>query len=81
MPDWWSWPFILLPHFEWRMEDRGLSEVELRLMLARARAIVPARRPGRWIVTSRLHGRPWTVVVEPDPMDEITYVVTAFPRD
>jgi hypothetical protein len=42
----------------------GLSEVELRLMLARARAIVPARRPGRWIVTSRLHGRRWTVVVD-----------------
>jgi len=35
MPDWWSWPFILLPHDARRMEDRGFSEVELRLMLAR----------------------------------------------
>lgn len=81
MPEWWSWPFVLLPHVERRMEDRGFSEVELRRMLAGVRHIEPARRSGRWIVTSRLHGRRWTVVVEPDAMDQITYVVTAFPQE
>lgn len=29
----------------------------------------------------KLHGRRWSVVVEPDPMNQMTYVVTAFPRE
>jgi hypothetical protein len=62
------------------MDERGFSELELRMMLTDAARLYPARRPGRWQVATRVGRRPWTVVVEPDPEEQIVYVVTAFPR-
>jgi hypothetical protein len=60
------------------MEERGFSELELRTMLARATELAPSRRAGRWRVRTRHMRRSWVVVVEPDPIDQILYVVTAF---
>jgi hypothetical protein len=61
------------------MEERGFSELELRTMLAGATALTPSRRAGRWRVRTRHARRSWVVVVEPDSIDQILYVVTAFP--
>ena len=63
------------------MEDRGFSEVELRMMLSDATGISPSRRPGRWLISTRLRHTPWTVVVEPNADDQVIYVITAFPRN
>ena len=61
------------------MEERGFSEVELRTMLDDASKLVPARRPGRWLIHTRHAGQPWLVIVEPDLDDRILMIVTAYP--
>ena len=63
------------------MEERGFSEVELRTMLYDASKLVPARRPGRWLIQTRHAGHPWFVVVEPDLNDKILMIVTAYPAE
>jgi len=62
------------------MEQRGFSEVELRAMVADATEVLPARHPGRWRLSTHLGPARWVVVVEPDPDDQIVYVITAFPQ-
>lgn len=80
-PDWWEWELGFTSHAEARMEERETSEVELRTMLEDATRILPARRPGRWIVHTRLAEWPWIVVVEPDPESELLMIVTVYPRE
>jgi hypothetical protein len=63
------------------MEERGVSEVDLRTMLEYATGVAPARRVGRWLISTRFRGQPWVAVVEPDVDDQITYVITTFRRD
>ena len=63
------------------MEERRFSEIELRTMLDDASKLVPARRPGRWLIHIRHAGHPWLVVVEPDLDDKILMVVTAYPAE
>ena len=77
-PDWWTWSLVFVGHAEARMEERGLSELEVRTMLYDAMDLEPSRRAGRWLVFSALRGRHWTVVVEPDVDKQITYVVTVY---
>lgn len=79
-PEWWDWPLAFTAHVKSRMEERHFSEVELRTMLTEATRVSAARRPGRFVATSRHRGRPWTVVLEPDRHARLLFVVTAFPR-
>ena len=78
-PSWWDWDLGFTGHVEARMEERGFSEIELRFMLDRATNIRPARRPGRWQITTRRSGQPWVVVVEPDTENRTLMIVTAYP--
>jgi hypothetical protein len=80
-PEWWDWDLAFTHHVESRMEERGFSEVELRTMLAETTELVPARQLGRFLAQASHGGRPWTVVLEPDPDDQVLFVVTAFPLD
>jgi len=80
-PDWWDWDLAFIPHVESRMEERRFSEVDLRAMLADAVEISPAKRPGRYLVSTRFRGQAWTVVLEPDPDDPLVFVVTAYPNE
>lgn len=80
-PEWWDWDLAFIPHVESRMEERRFSEVDLRTMLADALEISAARRPGRYLVGTRFQGRGWTVVLEPEPEDELLFVVTAYPNE
>jgi hypothetical protein len=80
-PEWWDWELAFVSHLEDRMEERGFSEVELRTMLADASDVTPARKLGRWRIATRHGGGPWVVVVEPDADEQVTYVITAFPRE
>ena len=79
LPDWWEWELELTPHVEKRMEDRNFTELDLRLMLERATGFRPDLLDGRYVIESALRGRPWEVVVEPDEVDHLLVVVTAFP--
>lgn len=78
-PHWWDWDLELSPHLLKRMVDRGFSEVDLRHMLVDVTRISPDSEDGRWVVESRLRGRPWAVIVEPDFELMVLVVVTAFP--
>lgn len=79
-PEWWEWPLAFTAHVESRMEERGFSELELRTMIAEATRVVSARHPGRFVVTTRHVGEPWSVVLEPERDDRLLFVVTAFRR-
>lgn len=80
-PSWWEWDLGFTGHAEIRMEERNFTEVDLRSMLDDATQLVPARRPGRWIVHTRHAGQSWNVVVEPDLDDKILMIVTAYPKE
>jgi hypothetical protein len=77
-PEWWEWDLVFVAHVEDRMEERGFSELEMRTALHDAIDITPNRQAGRWVVSAALGGRRWTVVVEPDADEQVTYVVTAY---
>ncbi len=78
-PPWWDWELELSPHLLARMEDRGFTEVELRVMLVRARRLKRDVAPRRWRVLTSLRQRRWEIIVEPDPDVRRLVVVTAFP--
>ncbi len=80
-PEWWEWDLAFTAHVESRMEERALSEVELRAMLDAATELLPSLRRGRWIAHARYAGRAWAVVVEPDEDEQLIYVVTAYRRE
>ena len=77
-PDWWDWELELTPHVEKRMEDRGFTEVDLRQMLEHGTGFRRDAVEGRFVIEARFRGRPWEVVVEPDEVDHLLVVVTAF---
>lgn len=80
-PEWWEWEFFLSPHVNLRMEDRDLSEVELRDMIEQAARLVRDHVPGRWLAMTRHRARPWCLVLEPDFDDRLVVVITVFEVD
>ena len=60
------------------MEQRGVSEVDVRAMLARAATHEPSIVVGRHMIHCRHRQRPWRVVVEPDFATRQLIVVTAY---
>ena len=80
LPEWWEWDLAYTEHAEVRMEERGVSDVQLRTMLQSPSALRPARRAGRWIVEAVHGNQPWVVVLEPDFEDRLVFVVTVYPR-
>jgi len=77
-PEWWDFELELSPHLEDRMIDRGFSEADLRLMIEVAQALGVGKTPGRWIVRTSHLGEAWEVVVEPDELDRVIVVITAY---
>jgi hypothetical protein len=77
-PDWWEWEVELTPHVEKRMEDRDFTEVDLRAMLDRASGLRPDVVEGRFVIEAEHKRSPWEVVVEPDEIDHLLVVVTAY---
>ena len=77
-PDWWHWELELTSHLERRMEERGLTEVELHAMLVAPTGFAPHDEGGRFLVYTWIWGDRWTVVVEPDANGRLLVVVTAF---
>ncbi len=80
-PIWWTWELELSPHILKRMLDRRFSEVDLRHMMERAVGLTKSEEPDRWIVDTRHDARSWQVIVEPDPLDKMLVVITAYRVD
>jgi hypothetical protein len=79
-PEWWDWELELTPHVLKRMLDRQFNEVDLRSMLSSASGYA-AQSEGRFVVFTRHDGREWHVIVEPDVIDRVLVVITAYPCD
>jgi hypothetical protein len=77
-PDWWDWDVELTPHVERRMEDRDFTEVDLRRMLERATSFRHDVVEERYVIATRHNGRDWEVIVEPDAVDRLLVVITAY---
>lgn len=78
-PQWWGWELELTPHLLKRMEDREFNEIDLRAMLEHALAYRPDAVEGRWIIEGRHNRRRWEIIVEPDELEHLLVVVTAYP--
>jgi hypothetical protein len=78
LPDWWTWDISVSSHAELRMEQRGVTEVEVRAMLKRAARFDPSVVEGRFMIHARRGRRPWVVIVEPDPQAHLLVVVTVY---
>jgi hypothetical protein len=77
-PSWWSWELSFTSHAELRMEQRGVTEVDVRAMLERATAFEPSVVEGRFLINAVRNNRPWIVIVEPDTDASLLVVVTAY---
>ena len=77
-PSWWSWELSFTPHAELRMEQRGVTEVDVRAMLERATTFEPSVVEGRFMIYVARDNRPWIVIVEPDTEASLLVVVTAY---
>ena len=77
-PSWWSWGLSFTPHAELRMEQRGVTEVDVRAMLERATAFEPSVVEGRFMINVVRNNRPWIVIGEPDTDASLLVVVTAY---
>lgn len=78
-PHWWAWELDLTPHLLKRMEDRDFNEIDLRAMLEQALAYRPDAVDGRWVIEARHNRRRWEIIVEPDELERLLVVVTAYP--
>lgn len=77
-PDWWDWELFFGVHADLRMEQRGVTELDVRAMLEKASGIEPSAVPGRFRVHVRHNQRPWIVIVEPILRLEFLAVVTVY---
>jgi hypothetical protein len=60
------------------MEQRGVTEVDVRAMLERATALKPSVVEGRFMIYVSRNNRPWIVIVEPDSDASLLVVVTVY---
>ena len=78
-PDWWDWPFDCEnEHLLERMEIRNFNEANLREMIEATALIESGDVSTRFNLYARYDGDYWKIVVEPDPIDRVVIVVTAF---
>ena len=77
-PEWWNWDLSFTSHAELRMEQRRVTEVEVRAMLEEATAFEPNVVEGRFMIHVRHLQNPWIVIVEPDADAKLLVVVTVY---
>ena len=77
-PEWWSWDLSFTGHAELRMQQRGVTEVEVRAMLERATGFEAGVVEGRFMVHTQRGQSPWVVIVEPDAEARLLVVVTVY---
>ena len=77
-PEWWNWELSFTAHAELRMEQRGVTEIDVRAMLERAMGYEPSVVEGRFMIYAVHKNRPWIVIVEPDVDSKLLVVVTPY---
>lgn len=77
-PDWWDYNLVISPHVVERMDERGFSEVDLRAMLDDATGQRESLMSGRFVISTVLQSQNWEVIVEPDELEQVLIVVTAY---
>ena len=77
-PKWWDWELSFTAHAELRMEQRGVTEIDVRAMLERATRYEPSVVEGRFMIHAVHQQRPWIVIVEPDVDATLLVVVTPY---
>jgi hypothetical protein len=77
-PEWRNWDLSFTAHAELRMEQRGVTEVEVRAMLERATGFGASVVEGRFMIQTRSGESPWIVIVEPDADASLLVVVTVY---
>ena len=77
-PEWWNWDLSFTGHAELRMEQRGVTEVELRTMLEGATGFEVSVVAGRFMIQTRRGQSSWIVIVEPDSEAGLLVVVTVY---
>jgi hypothetical protein len=77
-PEWWNWDLSFTSHAELRMEQRDVTEVEVRAMLERATGFEANVAKGRFMIRTRHRQNPWMVIVEPDADAKLLVVVTVY---
>lgn len=60
------------------MEQRAVTEIDVRSMLERAAHLEPSVVEGRFMVYTRHTRHPWIVIVEPDHDSTLLIVVTMY---
>ena len=60
------------------MEQRGVTEVDVRAMLERAMRSEASVVEGRFMIHATHNHRPWIVIVEPDVDAKLLVVVTPY---
>jgi len=78
-PDWWDWKIEFTPHLLKRMEDRDFNEVDLRKMLHSSKTYSKDVIEGRWIIVTQHRYRSWEIIVEPDSIEKLLVIITAYP--
>ena len=77
-PEWWNWELSFTAHAELRMEQRDVTEVDVRAMLERATRYEASVVEGRFMIHTVHNRRSWIVIVEPDPPATLLVVVTPY---
>ena len=77
-PEWWNWDLSFTSHAELRMQQRGVTEVDVRAMLEKATGFEPNVVEGRFMIDVRHQRNPWIVIVEPDADAKLLVVVTVY---
>lgn len=77
-PEWWEWELGFTGHVQRRMQQRDVTEVDLRSMLQRAASYSPSVVGKRFMIHTTHRGRPWIIIVEPDPEERVLVIVTAY---
>jgi Domain of unknown function (DUF4258) len=77
-PAWWRYDIVISPHVIERMQERGFSEIDLRTMLDDAVGHRPSVMPGRFLIEALRGAERWEIVVEPDELERLLTVVTAY---
>jgi hypothetical protein len=60
------------------MEQRGVTEVDVRAMLERATGFDASVVEGRFMIHTQRGQSPWIVIVEPDAEARLLVVVTVY---
>jgi hypothetical protein len=77
-PPWWEWELYLKVHVLERMEERRFTEVDLRRMMEYATDYRRSHTEGRWVIETKHEGRSWHVIVEPNSVNKLLEVITAY---